>query len=44
MRSWKFLIILSSGAAALAVSLGSRARPEDIDVLALLTSAIHAIT
>jgi hypothetical protein len=44
MRRWKLLIILASGAAALAVGLGSRAKPEDLDLLAFLTNAINAIT
>lgn len=44
MQPWKLLIVVTSGAAALAVSLGSRAKPEDIDLLALLHNAINAIT
>ena len=44
MRRWRLLIILSSAAAALAVGMGARAQPEDVDLLAFLTSAINAIT
>jgi len=44
MRRWKFLIILCSGAAAVAVGLGAGARPEEVDLLALLSNALSAIT
>ena len=39
MRRWRFLIILGSATAALAVGLGAQAQSEHTDLLALLTSA-----
>jgi hypothetical protein len=42
MRYWKLLIILGSGAAALAVGLGSH--PPTRDLFALINSVINAIT
>jgi hypothetical protein len=44
MRSWKFLIILSSAASALAVGLGAQAQAEHADLLALLNNALNGIT
>ena len=42
--SWKFVIILVSAAAALAVGLGAQAHSEHTDLLALLSNALRAIT
>jgi hypothetical protein len=44
MRRWKFLIILSSAASALAVGLGAQAQAEHADLLALLSNALGGIT
>jgi hypothetical protein len=44
MRRWKFLIILSSAASALAVGLGAQAQPEYADLLALLSNALGGVT
>ncbi|HEX4708958.1 hypothetical protein [Phenylobacterium sp.] len=43
MRRWKYVIILASAAAALAVGLGAQAT-EHTDLLALLSNALSAIT
>lgn len=44
MRRWRFLIVLSSATAALAVGLGAQASAEHTDLMALLTNAFGAIT
>ena len=44
MRHWKYLIILSSAASALAVGLGAQAQAEHTDLLALLNTALSGIT
>jgi hypothetical protein len=44
MRRWKFLIVLGSAAAALAVGLGAQAQTEHTDLVALLTTAWGAIS
>ncbi len=44
MRHWKFLIILSSAASALAIGLGPPAQAEHVDLLAALNNALSGIT
>ena len=44
MRHWKFLIILTSAGAALAVGMGAQAQAERADLMALLSNALSAIT
>ncbi|WP_372783083.1 hypothetical protein [Phenylobacterium sp.] len=44
MRYWRLLIVLSSAASALAVGLDAQARAEHTDLMALLSSALGAIT
>jgi len=44
MRRWRYLIILCSAGAALAVGLGAQAQSENTDLVALLTNAWSAIT
>lgn len=44
MRRLKFLIVLGGATAALAVGLGAQAQADQSDILALLGSAIAAIS
>jgi len=44
MRRWKSLIVFGSALSALAVGLGAQAQAEHTDLLALLSSALSAIT